>query len=78
MTAIKEEAKKIFDEKLKDFPEDKISSLLDYMEFLKNKSKKQSKDIPNDETIKALNDIKNKKNLVYCKDADDMFKKLGI
>ena len=34
--------------------------------------------IPNKTTLKAMNDADKGKNLVECKDAEDMFKKLGI
>lgn len=34
--------------------------------------------IPNKETIEALNDAEKGENLIACKDADDMFNKLGI
>lgn len=34
--------------------------------------------IPNKMTLKAMNDADEGKNLVECKDAEDMFKKLGI
>jgi len=35
-------------------------------------------EIPNEETIKALKDANNKKNLTKCDSAEDMFNKLGI
>ncbi|HEY5509654.1 MAG TPA: type II toxin-antitoxin system RelB/DinJ family antitoxin [Prolixibacteraceae bacterium] len=35
-------------------------------------------EIPNDETLNALHESENSKGLVVCKDADDMFEKLGI
>ena len=34
--------------------------------------------IPNETTLKTLDDTDAGKNLVVCKDADDMFRKLGI
>ena len=34
--------------------------------------------IPNAETLKALRDIEEDRDLVRCKDADEMFEKLGI
>jgi len=34
--------------------------------------------IPNKETLKAIKDVDQKKNLVKCKNAEDMFKKLRI
>lgn len=34
--------------------------------------------IPNETTIKTFEDTDNGKNLVHCKDAKDMFEKLGI
>ena len=34
--------------------------------------------IPNETTLKTFDDTDAGKNLVVCKDADDMFKKLGI
>jgi DNA-damage-inducible protein J len=34
--------------------------------------------IPNKTTLKAMQDAEEGKNLMECKDADDMFKKLGI
>lgn len=61
-------------DKLKDFPDDKVTSLMDYMEFLKKKKSK----IPNKETIQAFEDTENNVNLTYCKNADEMFQKLGI
>lgn len=33
---------------------------------------------PNIETIKAIEEVKQKKNLVVCKDTDDLFSQLGI
>ncbi|MDD4893352.1 MAG: hypothetical protein PHH73_05055 [Candidatus Rickettsiella isopodorum] len=73
--------KKIIPE-LNGFPEDKINSLLDYIHFLKKQKteKKLTKKIkiPNKETIQTFKDTDNHKNLVTCKNADDMFRKLGI
>ena len=34
--------------------------------------------IPNDETTKVFEHTDKKDNLIMCKDADDMFKRLGI
>lgn len=34
--------------------------------------------IPNKTTLKAMRDAEEGKNLIECKDAEDMFKKLGI
>lgn len=34
--------------------------------------------IPNKTTLKAMRDAEEGKNLIKCKDAEDMFKKLGI
>lgn len=34
--------------------------------------------VPNEKTIKALKDTDAKRNLIRCKNAEDMFKKLGI
>ena len=34
--------------------------------------------IPNAETLKALRDIEEDRDLVRCEDADEMFEKLGI
>ena len=34
--------------------------------------------IPNEETAKAIKNAQEGKNLVYCKDGKDMFKKLGV
>ena len=34
--------------------------------------------IPNAETVKAIMDTRNNKNLTTCKDVDDLFAKLGI
>ncbi len=34
--------------------------------------------IPNETTLRTLTDTDSGRNLVICKDADDMFKKLGI
>ncbi len=34
--------------------------------------------IPNDETLKVFQDTDEGRDLVVCKDADDMFRKLGI
>ena len=68
-----------FIKELKNIPEDKINSLFDYMEFLKSKNKTE-KEIkkPNKKTLKAMKDVEKRKNLVKCKDAKDMFNKLGI
>ena len=35
-------------------------------------------EIPNDETLKVLQDSEEGKGLVECKDADDMFNRLGV
>jgi DNA-damage-inducible protein J len=35
-------------------------------------------EIPNKETLQAVKEIEEDKNLVYCKDADDLFRKLEI
>ena len=35
-------------------------------------------EIPNDETLAAFRDSEEGKGLTKCKDADDMFKKLGV
>ena len=35
-------------------------------------------EIPNEETLKTFRDSEVGKGLIECKDADDMFKKLGI
>jgi len=32
--------------------------------------------IPNEETVKAINEAREKKGLIFCKDVDDMFDKL--
>ena len=37
-----------------------------------------SMEIPNEETIKAFESIDKRENLHYAKDADDMFRQLGI
>ncbi len=68
-----------FIKELKDIPKDKINSLFDYMEFLKtqNKAEKKAK-TPNRKTLQAIEDVEKRRNLVKCKDAKDMFKKLGI
>ena len=33
---------------------------------------------PNDETLQAVEEVEKGENLVRCKDADDLFNKLGI
>jgi len=35
-------------------------------------------EIPNEETLKVFRDSEEDKGLVECKDADDMFKRLGV
>jgi DNA-damage-inducible protein J len=35
-------------------------------------------EIPNEETLKVFQDSEEGKRLVECKDADDMFKRLGV
>ena len=35
-------------------------------------------EIPNDETLKVFQDSEEGKGLVECKDADDMFNRLGV
>ena len=62
---------------LKDFPDDKASSLIDYLEFLKTKSKKKHR-IPNKTTLQTFKDTDEGKNLNICKNVDDMFNRLGI
>lgn len=63
---------------LKDFPNDKIPSLLDYMHYLKRKKKKSVVKIPNAETLQTFKDTDNGKNIIACDNVDDMFDKLGI
>jgi hypothetical protein len=60
-------------EELKDFPADKISSLYDYILFLK-KQKKSISDIKfNRKTIQAMNDVIKNKNLTSYKSIQDFF-----
>ena len=73
-TAIK---KRIISE-MNDLPDDKAISLLDYLKFLKSKNKGRKEKKINSVTRKAFQDTDNGKNLIKCKNADDMFKKLGI
>jgi hypothetical protein len=68
---------KIVDE-LKDFPDSKAESLLDYLYFLKNEEIITNMKIPNAETEQVFKDTDAGKNLVTNKDADDMFNQLGI
>lgn len=68
-----------FVKELKSLPEDKINSLFDYMHFLKKqKVSDKQRNNPNQETLKAINDVEQRKNLTKSKNAQDMFKKLGI
>jgi hypothetical protein len=65
-------------EELKDFPDSKAESLLDYLYFLKNEEFITNMKIPNEETEQVFKDTDAGKNLITCKDADDMFNQLGI
>ncbi|OFW49078.1 MAG: hypothetical protein A2163_00655 [Actinobacteria bacterium RBG_13_35_12] len=58
---------------LKNFPEKKINSLLDYIFFLKFEDKIK---IPNKLTEKALDDADNKNNLNSYTSLDDFFNKM--
>ena len=60
---------------LKDFPEDKVSSLIDYVHFLKIKSKKKNK-IPNETTLQTFKDTDEGKNLNKYNILDDFFAKM--
>lgn len=75
-TALK---KRIISE-INDLPDDKAISLLNYLNNLKLKSKNKSNKLKkiNAVTRKTFQDTDKGKNLIKCKNADDMFKKLGI
>ncbi len=60
---------------LKDFPENKIDTLLNYIHFLKLEDKIE---IPNKTTEKTFKDTDSGKNIIKCKSVDDMFNKLGV
>lgn len=64
---------------LKDFPNEKANSLLDYLHFLKyEKIVKEAQNVPNETTLQTFKDTDEGKNLNVCKNADDMFNRLGI
>lgn len=64
---------------LKDFPNEKANSLLDYLHFLKyEKIVKEAQKVPNETTLQTFKDTDEGKNLNVCKNADDMFNRLGI
>ncbi len=64
---------------LKDLPDKKADSLLDYLYFLKYEEIiKKDHIIPNETTLQTFMDTDEGKNLNICKDAEDMFNKLGI
>ncbi|HOF00936.1 MAG TPA: hypothetical protein PK385_04085 [Spirochaetota bacterium] len=64
---------------LKDFPNEKANSLLDYLHFLKYEDKvKEEHNIPNETTLQTFKDTDEGKKLNICKNADDMFNRLGI
>ena len=58
---------------LKDFPENKIESLIDYMHFLKQDSKIK---IPNKETERTFKDTNAGKNLNSYNSVDEFFEKM--
>ena len=60
---------------LKNFPENKVDSLLNYMHYLKIEDEIK---IPNKLTEKTFKDTDAGKNIIKCKNVDDMFNKLGI
>ncbi len=35
-------------------------------------------ELPNDETIQAIEEVVNRKDLIYAEDAEDLFDKLGV
>lgn len=61
---------------LKDFPNDKIPSLLDYMHYLKRKKKKSVVKTPNAETLQTFKDTDEGKNLNHYDTVDDFFSKI--
>jgi hypothetical protein len=64
-------AKKIILTELKDFPEEKIDSLLHYIHFLKFE-----RNIPNEITKKTFRDTDNGKNINTYSSLDDFFDKM--
>ncbi|OHD08963.1 MAG: hypothetical protein A2Z98_15765 [Spirochaetes bacterium GWB1_27_13] len=64
--------------RLKNFPDDKVNSLLDYADFLEKKTRRIRKHIPNKTTLQTLEDTQNRKNIIECDNIEDMFNKLGI
>ena len=61
------------------FPDNKANSLLDYILFLKyEETVKEEQKIPNETTLQTFKDTDEGKNLNICKNADDMFNRLGI
>ena len=63
---------KIIINELKDFPEDKVDSLLNYMHFLKF----ESLHVPNRTTEKTFKDTDNGKNINTYSSLDDFFDKM--
>ncbi|MBI5633230.1 MAG: hypothetical protein HZA15_07115 [Nitrospirae bacterium] len=66
---LQKQAKKAID----NLPEDKLRVVLDFMGYLQAKEK-----IPNALTRATFRKTDAGKDLVRCKNVDDMFKKLGI
>jgi len=65
--------------KLKDLPDNKMPSILDYVNFLKkqrNKKRKFNIEIPNQETLKVFKDTDEGKNLNHYDNINDFFEKM--
>jgi len=61
---------------LKNFPDDKVNSLLDYAHFLEKKSQRIRKHIPNKTTLQTFKDSDNNENITTYSSLDDFFKKM--
>ena len=69
LTALQKEAKKSIDI----LPDDKVRVVLDFIGYLQSKES-----LPNALTLKTFKKTDSGKDIVRCKNANDMFKKLGI
>ena len=55
-----------------------VGNVIDLIRVYPPEPIKSQQETPNDVTIQAMTDVRAGKNLVRCKSADDMFRKLGI
>lgn len=68
-SALQKRARKAIDT----LPDEKLMVVIDFIDYLKSREK-----VPNALTIETFKKTDNRRQIVRCSDAEDMFKKLGI